>query len=418
MSAPGGKRHVGRPPGAKRKIGGAPTRVSLRHKRVEGEYSSAFETEWERHGAASRKRQRRSREVTVTRSDQASFPPAVDRPGNAIGRYNADVKDFELGVYSTISCVLYQHGALDEKIAPTSPASTSSITGNERPHKKAKLSPDERKTAVSELRGALSLSEKKTLAVLRYEEEFQRSLSKMKAYDAAAALVGVHRDTIRGWIADFDENGELSESRRGKQPGVAWILNDPYTGELFDQHVRENSRRKGKANLTAEDQAKWVTETLVPGLRKRIVEGDCDTFESVDEVPKLTYSTSTVRRWMKRRGFRFSHTKKGMYVDGHEREDVVKYRQDDYLPSLKECAARGPIISETKIEWPEGVEPGGMRRPLLKVPHDESYYNANDEQPQQWVADGESVCEISYLYGNARNIRVSDFLFILYKSSS
>lgn len=238
------------------------------------------------------------------------------------------------------------------------------------------------------------------IAVLRFEEEYQRTQRMMRSYKVAAGLVGVGVRSVERWVAAFGENGELRESQRGKQPGVAWILNDPHTGELFDQHIRENSRRKGKANLTAEDMARWVTLTLVPGLRKRIVEGDCDTFESVDEVPKLTYSASTVRRWMKRRGFRFSHTKKGTYVDGHEREDVVKYRQEEYLPLLKECDKRGPIISEHKIEWPAGVEPGGLLRPLKKVVHDESYYNANDEQPQQWVAEGESVCEISYLYEN------------------
>ena len=35
---------------------------------------------------------------------------------------------------------------------------------------------------------------------------------------------------------------------------------------------------------------------------------------------------NSARHWMKREGFRYTTYKKGMYVDGHEREDVVAYR--------------------------------------------------------------------------------------------
>ena len=34
----------------------------------------------------------------------------------------------------------------------------------------------------------------------------------------------------------------------------------------------------------------------------------------------------TARRWMKKMGFSYDEVKKGVYVDGHEREDVIRYK--------------------------------------------------------------------------------------------
>lgn len=104
MTTPGGKRHAGgRPKGAKRNISGAPTRVSLRHKpRVKGAYSAALESEYERYGKSSYKRRRRASGATVSCTDEAWIPPQVDLRGDAIGRYDADMKEFELGGYCAV----------------------------------------------------------------------------------------------------------------------------------------------------------------------------------------------------------------------------------------------------------------------------------------------------------------------------
>lgn len=44
-------------------------------------------------------------------------------------------------------------------------------------------------------------------------------------------------------------------------------------------------------------------------------------------------SESTAVRWLKKLGFKLRRVQKGVYVDGHEREDVIKARKDmiDYL---------------------------------------------------------------------------------------
>jgi hypothetical protein len=40
----------------------------------------------------------------------------------------------------------------------------------------------------------------------------------------------------------------------------------------------------------------------------------------------------TAQQWMKKLDYRWSYDLKGQYVDGHERDDVVTYRQNVFLP--------------------------------------------------------------------------------------
>ncbi|KAJ7439833.1 hypothetical protein FB451DRAFT_1059297, partial [Mycena latifolia] len=43
-------------------------------------------------------------------------------------------------------------------------------------------------------------------------------------------------------------------------------------------------------------------------------------------------SLRTAQRWMKQMKYRWQSEPKGMYSNGHEREDVVDYRQNVFLP--------------------------------------------------------------------------------------
>ena len=45
---------------------------------------------------------------------------------------------------------------------------------------------------------------------------------------------------------------------------------------------------------------------------------------------------STAYLWLPRLGFYRHETKKGLYVDGHERPDVIEYHQEVFLPLIKE----------------------------------------------------------------------------------
>ena len=63
---------------------------------------------------------------------------------------------------------------------------------------------------------------------------------------------------------------------------------------------------------------------------------------NIEILPRLIISSyKGIRRsityyWLERLGFYKSESKKGVYVDRHEREDVVRYRQEVFLPLIEE----------------------------------------------------------------------------------
>jgi len=48
---------------------------------------------------------------------------------------------------------------------------------------------------------------------------------------------------------------------------------------------------------------------------------------------------SIVYLWLLRLGFYTTESKKGVYVDGHKREDVIKYRQQIFLLVIEKLLA-------------------------------------------------------------------------------
>jgi hypothetical protein len=52
---------------------------------------------------------------------------------------------------------------------------------------------------------------------------------------------------------------------------------------------------------------------------------------------RCSFSTrkATAHRWLKSMGFKYKEYRKGIYVDGHERDDVVEYRKE-FLAKMKE----------------------------------------------------------------------------------
>jgi hypothetical protein len=96
----------------------------------------------------------------------------------------------------------------------------------------------------------------------------------------------------------------------------------------------------------------------------------------------------TARRWLKKMCFTYKDAKKDVYFDGHEREDVVKYRNEVFLKTWQESSRRFVIFKEDgSWEKPPGLQPG--EKPLVLVTHDESTFNANDGKHRLWLKNGE-----------------------------
>ena len=114
----------------------------------------------------------------------------------------------------------------------------------------------------------------------------------------------------------------------------------------------------------------------------------------------------TARRWLKKMGFVYKDVKKDVYFDGHEREDVVKYRNEVFLKTFQEARRRFILFKEDgSWENPSGLRPG--EKPLVLVTHDESTFNANDGKHRLWIKDGEQPLRPK---GKGKGIMVSGFL--------
>ena len=96
-------------------------------------------------------------------------------------------------------------------------------------------------------------------------------------------------------------------------------------------------------------------------------------------------SERTARRWLLALGWRCTRVKKGVYMDGHERPDVVKYRDDVFLPLMAS-------YERCMVQWkPEGaglvrIEPdlGPGEKRVIAVFQDESCFHVNDNKQTTW----------------------------------
>jgi hypothetical protein len=103
----------------------------------------------------------------------------------------------------------------------------------------------------------------------------------------------------------------------------------------------------------------------------------------------------TATEWMNRRGYKWTDLKKGVYKDGHERPDVLAYRNDVFLPRLAELEPTFvqwtfPHLEEDPdadpiLVYPQNLPPGV--KPRVPVTHDESSFNSKDGIRRAWVKE-------------------------------
>jgi len=96
-------------------------------------------------------------------------------------------------------------------------------------------------------------------------------------------------------------------------------------------------------------------------------------------------SHRTAVRWLEELGFEYKDLKAGTYIDGHERENVVAYRQQ-YLAETMELEAAYPPPPEPD-DLPCPPPPPGQKR-LVIIDHDESTFYANDDETRAWTEAG------------------------------
>jgi len=90
------------------------------------------------------------------------------------------------------------------------------------------------------------------------------------------------------------------------------ILNDEDFADEIKLHLQSVSKKEG--HFRAQDLVDFIAS---PEMQTQLEEAG---------IHKRSISVWTARCWLKRLDWRFGPRKNGMYVDGHEREDIVAYR--------------------------------------------------------------------------------------------
>lgn len=85
-------------------------------------------------------------------------------------------------------------------------------------------------------------------------------------------------------------------------------------------------------------------------------------------------SHKTACRYLQALGYCYQSTPKGQYVNGHEREDVINYWKQVFLPKWKE-------IMDHMVVWDKDLKEhllSGERKRVIACFHDESVFYAYD----------------------------------------
>jgi len=93
-------------------------------------------------------------------------------------------------------------------------------------------------------------------------------------------------------------------------------------------------------------------------------------------------------------------------VDGHEREDVVKSREEflKKLKELKESHLPPPPCSDERAATPP---PDAETRKLVLLYHNESIFNTNEGQTLMWATEDAPILQPK---AKGSGIMVSDFV--------
>lgn len=211
---------------------------------------------------------------------------------------------------------------------------------------------------------------------------------------AKAAGHGVyHARNIRTWIQQYLTTQKLPLHRYGTFHSS--ILEDEDLAQDIQLHLIEIAK---KGYIRAQDVVDYIT---TPEVQERL--GTTGNARGI--------TVRTAQRWLKKLKWRYAKKKNGMYIDGHEREDVVDYRKK-FVERWKDYEKRFVIFNNEGqvVSQPQGFAVPGVRFRLILVTHDESTFYENDRRKTKWVHEKEKA--VAEKKGEGQSIMASDFLTV------
>ena len=246
----------------------------------------------------------------------------------------------------------------------------------------------------------LDKDDKKSLAMfLCHNLSLHFNLSYTKAAEMAAEMIKKSDRTVRQWRSDLVNNdGIMPCTKQGKyiRTGVLW-QNEELNKKASD-YVRANQNIKGKPNMTVTEFCKWINNDLLPN-------------STLEPGYPRNISLETARRWLHQLGFQFITPRKGIFVDGHERDDVVEYRSI-FLRRMCKIGFLHPSnapTADSKSSIPTDIEPPSIEQcsKTVVICHDESTFCSNEDQSFMWGTKDQKMIKPK---SKGSGIMVSDFI--------
>lgn len=216
-----------------------------------------------------------------------------------------------------------------------------------------------------------------------------------KAAEVVATAEGrgkTYARTIRRWVLTFIRTQDLPMYQHKAH---STLLNNE---DMAHELKLALSERAKSGFLTASDVVQVVSS---PNMQAHFVEAG---------IQKSSISESTARRWLSNLGWRYGRHQNGMYVDGHERDDVVEYRKK-FVERFKEYEQRFHSWDELGDKEDNVPVPGtdlqGQSH-LVLITHDESIFYQNDQRQIHWGCPGQSG--VPKPKGEGLSLMISDFL--------
>jgi hypothetical protein len=117
-----------------------------------------------------------------------------------------------------------------------------------------------------------------------------------------------HARNLRKWILDFVRDGQLPIHQYGRSRWT--ILEDEDISQTLQLQLEECAKR---GYINTADVVEIIKSPDMQAKLRRV--GVC----------KPTITERTACNWLKKLNWRYEEKRNGMYIDGHEREDVVQY---------------------------------------------------------------------------------------------
>lgn len=118
-----------------------------------------------------------------------------------------------------------------------------------------------------------------------------------------------------------------------------------------------------------------------------------------------TVSLTTLSNYLYEWGYQYRNNKREIFFDGHEREDVVEYR-NEWSKRMIEYMTRSDFYEGEQLQ--NVIEPDLQdgHKKIVFVTHDESTFYANDGKNTLWLKEGDNYIRKK---GVGQSIMVSEF---------